>query len=221
MEAIFATGPTKAPGEDGFPALFYQKCWQTIEDDVTTFCLQILNGGREVSSINSTNIVLIPKIPHPSNMSQFRPISLCNILYKIIAKAIANRLSEVIGKCIDETQSAFVPGRLISDNVLLAYEILHKLKQKRLGKKRYMAVKLDMSKGFDRVEWDFLNRIMLQIRFDQSWVNTIMHCVTSISYSVIINGHIREKFCPARGLRQGDPLSLFFSSYMEKGYLAC
>lgn len=89
----------------------------------------------EVSPINSTNIVLIPKVNNPLTMMQFRPISLCNVLYKIIAKVLANIFRSVIGKCIDEAQRSFVPGRLISDNVLLAYEILHKLKQKRTGKK--------------------------------------------------------------------------------------
>lgn len=89
----------------------------------------------EVSPINSTNIVLIPKVNNPLSMTQYRPFSLCNVLYKIIAKVIANRLRKVIGKCIYDAQSAFVPGRLISDNMMLAYEVLHKLKQKRLGKK--------------------------------------------------------------------------------------
>ncbi|KAK5775146.1 hypothetical protein PVK06_043015 [Gossypium arboreum] len=145
-------GSTKAQREDGFPALFYQKCWNTIRDDVIKFCLQILNEGTEVKQINSTHIVLIPKISNPSNMKQFRPISLCNVIYKILAKVIANRLRGVIDKCIDLAQSAFVPGRLISDNVLLAYQILHTLNQKRPGKKGFMAVKLDMSKAYDRVE---------------------------------------------------------------------
>ncbi|KAK5826340.1 hypothetical protein PVK06_021258 [Gossypium arboreum] len=135
-EALFAMGPTKTLGEDGFPALFYQNCWHIIREDVTKFCLQILNEGMDFQKINATQIILIPKIDNPTTMMDFRLISLCNVLYKIIAKSIVNRLRGVIGKCIDGAQSAFVPGRLISDNILLAYEILHTFKQKRTGKKR-------------------------------------------------------------------------------------
>ncbi|KAH1063494.1 hypothetical protein J1N35_028481 [Gossypium stocksii] len=130
----------------------HRECWHFLGNEVTEFCLQLLNGNMEVYSINLTNIVLIPKIPDPSNLTHFRPISLCNVLYKIMAKAIANRFQVVIEKCIDDAQSAFVPGRLISDNVLLAYEVLHMLKQKRTGKKGFMVVKLDMSKAYNRVE---------------------------------------------------------------------
>lgn len=100
-EALSELGPTKAPGEDGLPALFYQKCWPIIREDVTSFCLGILNGGMDISLINKTNIVLIPKIPNPSTIIHFRPIILCNVLYKLIAKVIVNRLRSVIDKCID------------------------------------------------------------------------------------------------------------------------
>ncbi|KAA3478845.1 reverse transcriptase [Gossypium australe] len=199
--AVFEMGPTKALREDGLPALFYQKCWHIVGDDVIKFCLQILNEDKGFKQVNSTHIVLIPKVANPVNMKQFRLISLCNVIYKIMAKAIANRLRGVIEKCIDVAQSAFVPRRLISDNVLLAYEILHTLKQKRVGQKGFKAVKLDMSKAYDRVEWKFIKEIMTRMGFTFNWIETIMECITSVSYSVIVNRFKGENFQPSRGLR--------------------
>ncbi|KAA3486186.1 reverse transcriptase [Gossypium australe] len=202
-------GATKALVEGGFPALFFQKYWHIIGEEVSSFCLQHLNGGMEVSSINNMHIVLIPKKANPTNLSQFRPISLCNVINKIMAKTIANHFRKVLEQCIDGAQSAFVLGRLISDNVLLAYEILHTLKRKKLGKKGWMAVKLDMSKAYDRVEWSFVQEIMRKMGFDPNWINSIMNCIAAVSYSVVLNGHAGDIFHPSRGLRQGDPLSPF------------
>ncbi|KAA3486675.1 reverse transcriptase [Gossypium australe] len=105
-KALADLGPTKASGEDGLPALFYQKCWSIIGEEVTSFCLNLLNGA----SINKTNIVLILKISNPSNITQFRPISLCNVLYKLMAKVIANRLRLMIHKCIDLAQMLLCLG---------------------------------------------------------------------------------------------------------------
>lgn len=180
-EALKEMGSTKALGEDGFPALFYQKCWSIIGDEVAMYCLQVLNEGMDLSPINKTNIVLIPKITNPTNITQFKPISLCNVLYKLIAKVITNQLRIVITKCIDSAQSAFVPGRLISDNVLLAYELLYTLKHKRVGKKGFMAVKLDMCKAYDQVEWSFVIEIMERMGFDSDWVGLLMNCVKTVS----------------------------------------
>ncbi|KAA3465211.1 reverse transcriptase [Gossypium australe] len=210
-------GPTKAPGEDGFPAIFYQKCWAIIGEDVTNYCLHRLNGGMNINLINKTNIVLIPKIAKPSDITQYRPISLCNVIYKLLAKVLANRLCLVMNKCIDLPQSAFVPERLISDNVLLAYELLHILKHKRVGKKGFMAVKLDMSKAYDRVEWNFVEEIMKKLGFDPEWVALLMKCVTTVSYSVVLNGNNGKIFSPSRGLRQGDPLSPFLFLFCGEG----
>lgn len=155
----------------------------------------------EASLINLTNIVLIPKISNPSNMTHFRPINLCNFLYKFLAKAIANRFKGVIGKCIVVAHIAFVPERLISDNVLLAYEILNTLKQKRMGKKGFMAVKLDMSKAYDRIQWDFIKQVMVRMGFAIRWIEIIMKYITTVSCSVVMNSQLGAKFQPCRGLR--------------------
>lgn len=111
--------PTKAPGPDGLSAVFFHTFWEIVGRDVTEFCLNVLNGDGRLEAVNETNITLIPKTDEPKNMTQFRPISLCNVIYKIVAKMLANRLKLVLSACIGECQSAFIPGRLISDNVMV------------------------------------------------------------------------------------------------------
>ncbi|XP_052490777.1 uncharacterized protein LOC128043023 [Gossypium raimondii] len=132
VAALKEMEPIKAPGFDGFPAMFLQKYWHIVKNDVLSYCLGVLN--------------------------------------KAYAKVLANRLQGVIGKCVDCAQGAFVLGRLIFDNVLLAYKLLHVFCNKRTGKKGYMAVKLDMSKAYDRVEWAFLEAIMFKMGFFEDWI---------------------------------------------------
>ena len=99
---------------------------------------------------------------------------LCNVVYKIIAKMVASRLKVFLPEVISPTQSAFMPGRLITDNIVVAYECFHTIKNKREG---LCVIKLDMHKAYDRVEWPFLKEIMLRLGFCQEWVNFIMQCV--------------------------------------------
>ena len=133
--ALFQMGPTKALGPDGMNALFYQKFWHIVGNDVTAATLDFLNSGIMVPEINYTHIVLIPKVKSPEKISDYRPISLCNVIYKIISKVLANRLKQILPHIISPSQSAFVPGCLITNNVLVAYEILHAMHCKKNGKK--------------------------------------------------------------------------------------
>jgi hypothetical protein len=154
--------PTKAPGPDGFPAHFFQRHWNVCGTEVTAVVLRILKGEDDPTVINNTFIVLIPKVASPDELGQFRLISLCNVLYKIASKVVSNTLKVVLPDIISEEQSAFVPGRLITDNIISAFECLHFMKRKRAKEVRCCALKLDMKKAYDRVEWSYLRAIMLR-----------------------------------------------------------
>jgi hypothetical protein len=165
--------PNKAPDPDGFTAGFFQKHWQLIKGDVTTVVLQFLNGGDMPDMVNNTVLALIPKVKNLQNLTNFKPIALCNVLYKICSKTIANKLHPMMDSVISEKQSAFVLGRLITDNVLIAYESINYLKQKK-GKIGDCVVKLDVTKVYDRVEWSYLQTVMSQLGFNDNWVNLII-----------------------------------------------
>jgi hypothetical protein len=115
----------KAPGPDGFSACFYQANGAAIHSEVCQAVLHFFNSGRLGDGINTTHIALIPKVQNPVHVSDFRPISLCNVIYKLISKVLANRLKPILSQIISCVQSTFLPDRLISDNVIIAFETLH------------------------------------------------------------------------------------------------
>ena len=129
--------------------------------------MSIVRGEKSPESINDIVLVPIPKVLNPTLLSQFRPISLCNIIYKIASKVVANRLKVVLPDIISENQSAFVPRRLITDNIICAYECLYFMKKSKSKANGFCALKLDMMKAYDRLEWTYLKAIMGKLGFSQ------------------------------------------------------
>jgi hypothetical protein len=125
----------------------------------------------------------------------------------MVSKVLANRLKEVLPSVISSNQSAFIPGRLIMDNVLAAYETLHTMHTNMWSKVGFMGIKLDMSKAYDRVEWKFLEVVMEKLGFSQRWISLVMVCVRIVSYAVVVNGQAVGNIQPKWDICQGDPLS--------------
>jgi hypothetical protein len=218
--ALFQMFPTKAPGPDGFPAHFFQTHWELCGEEVTLAVLRVLEGRDDIRGINQTFLVLIPKVASPEELGQFRPISLCNVIFKIASKVMANRLKVCLPEIIAEEQSAFVPGRLITDNIITAYECLHFMKRNRAKKNRFCALKLDMRQAYDRLEWRYLEAVMLKLGFHSLWVRMVMRLVTTVSFQVLFNGGRLPQFLPTRGVRQGDPISPYLFLLAAEG-LSC
>ena len=216
-EALFQMHPSKAPGLDGMSSFFFQRYWHIVGTSVSNAILSILNLGKILRKINLTYVSLILKKKSPEKMSDYRPISLCNVLYKLISKVLANRLKLVLPMIISDSYSAFVLGRLITDNVSISFEVLHKMKAKRKGRKGEMAVKLDMSKAYDRVEWTFVESIMRKLGFAKRWISMIMKCIRTVQYSILLDGVPKGYIIPSRGLRQGYPLSPYLFLLCAEG----
>lgn len=181
-KSMFDMKPDKSPEPNGLNPGFFQHFWDILGNAIHSFCSEFFLTGKLPTSLNSTHIVLIPKKSKPDSMGDLRPIAFCNTLYKLLSKILANRIKPLLPSIVSESQSAFVPGRLISDNIMLAFEVNHYLKRKSQGKVGFVGVKLDMSKTFDRVSWTFLLTIMVKMGFSSYFVELIREMVKRESY---------------------------------------
>ena len=168
----------------------------------------IFMDGLVLDYLNDMLVTLIPKCKTPESLNNYRPISLCNSVDKIVSKILVERIRPYLNKLVSPIQSAFVPGRKGIDNVLVAQELFYAVDGKK-GKEGYMAIKVDLEKAYDRLEWCFIHKVLQAFQFPQNIVKVIMSCVTSTKISILFNGEALELFNPSRGIRQGDPLSSY------------
>ncbi|XP_060969815.1 uncharacterized protein LOC133037031 [Cannabis sativa] len=185
--------------------------------DITSLVIEFFVTGTLPPDLNLTNLVLIPKKKNFMVMSDLQSFALCNVIYKVVSKVLTNRMRNIIDQIISTTRSAFIPGRLIYDNVMVPFEVMHYLKRKTKGRKGYMAIKLDTSKAYDRVEWDYLWEVMIHMGFHTHWIDLVMHCVSTARYNVIHDGHSIGPINPTRGIRQGNPLSTYLFIICAEG----
>eukprot|EP00253_Pinus_taeda_P031968 PITA_31968 len=203
---VWSMDPDKAPSPDGFSIHFYRICWEIIKYDLFRMIRGVLKKAKMGGGTKSTFLALIPKETNPRSFDRYRPVSLCNSSYKIVAKLLANRIKPLLQKLISPAQGGFVKGRQILDNVIQIQEALHSSYAR---KEQGMIIKLDMSNAFDRVNRSFLFRVLEAFGFCQDFINIIKAYIDNVWIAPLVNGRPTEFFSASRGLRQGCPLSPF------------
>ncbi|GJR80695.1 RNA-directed DNA polymerase, eukaryota, reverse transcriptase zinc-binding domain protein [Tanacetum coccineum] len=163
--AMFDIEDSKAPGPDGYTSRFYKSAWCIIGKDVCNAVREFFITGKLLGEVNATLISLVPKIPTPDKVSDFKPIACCNVLYKCISKILTNRIKRVLGSLVDENQSAFIGGRQITNNILLSQELFRGYNRK-MNKKK-VAFKIDLQKAYDTISWEFIKEALVMFGFHE------------------------------------------------------
>ena len=196
--------PLKAPGPDDMPGLFLKFFWHIVRNQLILTVQSFFRDGWLLKEMNETFITLIPKVQGAHNFGHFRPISLCNFCYKVISRILVARLRPLLDKLLDLAQIAFVPNRSIAENVLLAQEVVHSFSTTK-KKKGFVGLKLDFQKAYDRLEWPFLIQVLKIFGFHQKFIHLIYQCISTVSFTLLLNGGKGPRIMSSRGLRQGDP----------------
>ncbi|KAK5786060.1 hypothetical protein PVK06_040687 [Gossypium arboreum] len=205
-KALFDMAPLKAPGSDEYHALFFQSQWDLVGGAVCEWLQGVFAGNKMKDDLNNTLIVLIPKKDRPEDFSEFRPISLCSVLYKLVMKVIANRFKVVFPNYITPEQVGFISGRNISDNIIIAQEVIHSMRSGKTGKK-LMAIKFDLEKAYDRISWELIDVSLVAAGIPEVLRKVIMRAISSSNMQIFWDVVSFQSFKPVRGIRQGCPLS--------------
>ena len=202
--ALWSLKAFKAPGPDGLHTGFFHRFWLIVGNSVINLVKKVFVERKVPDFLNRTHIALIPKIQGSETLGNYRPISLCNTIYKVITKIIVARLRPYLEKIISPLQTAFIPSRKGIDNAI----IVHTLSKKK-GKVGFMAIKVDLEKAYDNMEWSFIRGMLIRANMPADLIDIIMSCVLTVSTSILVNGEALDPIYPSRGIRQGDPLSSY------------
>ncbi|XP_039125466.1 uncharacterized protein LOC120261592 [Dioscorea cayenensis subsp. rotundata] len=206
--SVFELPLGKSPGPDGFNAEFYRFFWADIEDSLFEAVNHFFTNSTMPNSWGKSYIALIPKKDSPLYVTDYRPISLCNVCFKIISKILANRLKLVLPNLIGREQAGFVSGRCPFDNIIALQEAAHTIESDCKNPPR-MLIKIDIEKAYDTIHWSAILATLSKMNFPPIWISWIEACISSTSFSFLINGQPTPWIRSSRGIRQGDPISSY------------
>ena len=191
-KVLFSMPSQKSPGPDGFPSDFFRTAWPVIGDDFIVAVQSVFRYGFLPKGVNSTILALVPKKVDSMEMKDYMPIACCNVLYKVMSKILANRLKKILPSIITENKSAFIKGRLLMENVLLASELMKDYHKDSVTPRGVM--KIDISKAFDSVQWSFLLKSLEALGVPERFIRWIKLCITTPSFLVQVNGDLAGYF---------------------------